>query len=66
MNHQLLFECCAEETEISGEDAGLLDLEHCAQIESFKASSKQGCISVAANHICKKAYICDGSLWLLF
>jgi len=64
MNYQLLLECYAEGTEISWKEAGLLDIELCAQIESIKVSSKQGCIAVAPNHICKKAHVCDGSFWI--
>ena len=64
MNYQLLLECYAKGTEISLEEAGLLDLELYTQIESIKVSSNQGCISVAPNHICKKAHVCEGSLWI--
>ena len=51
MNDQLLLECFAEETEISWEEAVLLDIELFAQIERIKVSSKQGCLSVDPNHI---------------
>ncbi len=64
MNYQLLLECYAAGTEISLEEASLLDIELYAQMESIKVSSKQGCISVAPNHICRKAHVCDGSLWI--
>ena len=64
MNYQLLLEYYAEGIEISQLEAELLDIELYTQIESFKLSSRQGCIAVAPETVCKKARVCEGSLWI--
>ncbi len=64
MNYQLLLECYAEGIEISSQEAELLDLELYSQIQSIKVSSMQGCLSLAPNHICKKACVCESSFWI--
>ncbi|WP_269623433.1 hypothetical protein [Prochlorococcus marinus] len=64
MNYQLLLEYYAEGSEITRQEAELLDLELYSQVESIKLSSSQGCIAEAPKHICKKALVCEGSLWI--
>ena len=64
MNYQMLLECHAVGTEITEQEAQLLDLELDSQIASIKVSRTQGCIEVAPDHICKAAHVCKGSLWI--
>ncbi len=64
MNYQMLLECHAAGTEITEQEAKLLDLELDSQIESIKVSRNQGCIEVAPDHICQIALVCRGSFWI--
>ena len=64
MNYQLLLEWYAEGTDITEEEAKLLDLELYSQIESIKVSRTQGCMKIAPKHICKAALVCEGSAWI--
>ncbi len=64
MNYQLLLECYAEGIEITPQEVELLEIELYSQIESIKVSSNEGCINVAPNHICEKAFVCEGSFWI--
>lgn len=60
----MLLECHAAGTQITKQEAQLLDLELDAQIASIKVSRNQGCIKVAPDHICKAASVCKGSFWI--
>jgi len=64
MNYQLLLECHAQGTEITKQEAELLDLELYSQIESIKVSRTQGCLEIAPDHICKISLVCKGSTWI--
>ena len=64
MNYQLLLECHAQGTEITKQEAELLDLELYSQIESIKVSRTQGCLEIAPDHICKTSLVCKGSTWI--
>ena len=64
MNYQLLLECHSQGTEITKQEAELLDLELYSQIESIKVSRTQGCLEIAPDHICKTSQVCKGSIWI--
>ncbi len=64
MNYQMLLECHAAGTEITKNEAQLLDLELDSQIASIKLSRIQGCIQVAPDHICETFFVCKGSFWI--
>ena len=64
MNYQLLLECHSQGTEITKQEAELLDLELYSQIESIKVSRTQGCLEIAPDHICKTSLVCKGSNWI--
>ena len=64
MNYQMLLECHAAGTEITRQEADLLDLELYTQVESIKVSRTQGCTEVAPDHICLIGCVCKGSLWI--
>ncbi|KGG16099.1 MULTISPECIES: hypothetical protein [unclassified Prochlorococcus] len=64
MNYQLLLECHAQGTQITRQEAELLDLELYSQIESIKVSRTQGCLQIAPDHICKISLVCNGSNWI--
>ncbi len=64
MNYQLLLECHAQGTEITFQEAELLDLELYSQIESIKVSRTQGCLEIAPDHICTTCFVCKGSTWI--
>ena len=64
MNYQMLLECHAAGTEITTQEAQILELELDSQIASIKVSRMQGCLKIAPDHICKAAFVCKGSLWI--
>ena len=64
MNYQLLLECHAQGTEITRQEAELLDIEFYSQLESIKNSRTQGCLEIAPEHICKTSLVCKGSNWI--
>ena len=64
MNYQLLLECHAQGTEITKQEAELLDLELYSQIKSIKVSRTQGCLEIAPDHICKTSLVCKENTWI--
>jgi len=64
MNYQLILECYAVGTEITTQEAKLLDLELQSQIESITVCSRQGCLKIAPDHICMTSLVCKGSFWI--
>ena len=64
MNYQLLLECHAQGTEITKQEAELLDLELYSQIESIKVSRRQGCLEIVPDHICKTSIVCKDNTWI--
>ena len=64
MNYQLLLECHSQGTEITKQEAELLDLELYSQIESIKVTRTHVCLEIAPDHICKTSQVCKGSIWI--
>ena len=64
MNYQLLLECYSSGSEMTNDELQMLEIELDTQIESIKVSHTQGCLKIAPKHICKAAFICEGSLWI--
>ena len=64
MNYQLMLEYYSLGTEMTKVELQLLEIELDTQIESIKISGNQGCLHVAPIHICKAAFVCEGSNWI--